>query len=187
MKKLALLVLVFISLKGTAQYSIAHIAAVYDYLHSTECKSAIEQLSDQRTEKDIREYPAIRKRAKAYRKEQKGLVLFWTSPGKCFIRGNTYFIPDSTSGERRNDRDSIMGFNRFISKKIDTSLAISPRVGCAGEMTTRFYYLTPEIVEVRYFPDWEAPVKFGYEDILRFKIDKNGVVQFVSIHGIHHN
>jgi hypothetical protein len=117
MKRIVFISLFFIGIKGAGQYDTSRIRIVFDYLQTDNLKSSLEQMSDRQTEKNIREYKAIRKRARSYRKQQKGTVLFWTSSGRCFIPSNDYFIPDTSTRYSRDDEDSI-SFRRFTKQLV---------------------------------------------------------------------
>lgn len=186
MKVLLFIFLLFITAEGRSQYDTNHIRRVYDYMHTEEFKSILAQKSKQQTEEDIKNYKAIRKRANSYRKQQKGHVLFWTSPGKCFFPG-FYSVADTSSKFIYYKGTDSVVFSRSTQINLLISYVPPNHSACAQKIMTAVQYITSDILEVHYFPDWGAAIKFGYEDILRFKVSKSGTVEFLFQHGIHHN
>lgn len=176
----------FIGIKGSGQYDTSGIRIVFDYLQTDNFKSSLEQISDRQAKKDIREYKAIRKRARSYRKQQKETVLFWTSSGRCFIPSNDYFIPDTSSRYSRNGEDSL-AFRRFTKQVLNITYLPLNNLQCAEKISANVYQMSNHILELRHFIGVDNGIKFGYTEILRFSVNEAGKAHLLLIGGIHHN
>ncbi len=184
MKRIILVPLFFICLKGLSQYDTSHIRIVFDYIHTSEFRSSLEKLSDRQTETDIRNYKAIKKRAQSYRQQQRAHVLFWTSLNSCFLPSNDYFLPDTAS---RYKTDSLH-FKKFDKQPLHMTYNSINARSCTERLIAQPYFLSDRILELHHFNGMGSiSIKFGYTEILRFRINDNGKAELLLMSGIYHN
>jgi hypothetical protein len=146
------------------------------FVNTDEFKKELEAFAKNRIEENIRQFPAIKKRAVKCRKEQMANARFWTN-AKCFSAGSSYYTPVLASR-------AVYTHDTLIFQRFDTAFY---KVDHSCDLKVEPFLLSNNIVELRHFEGRKSGnIRFGETHSVRFAIvgDKLKLIQYS---GIYHN
>ena len=180
MKSFLFLISFVTSISLFAQYDTAMLGKLVSHLNTATFKKDLIQNVDKEIAESIKEYPAIRKRARGYRKDVYQRRDFWLSGTRCFILDSLVMTPVLSSRVIRNS-DSLYYLQYdtlYGNKKYHSNIST-----CSENILIEAKFLSPSIIEIGHYEGGviNGRRKFGELNRIRFQfIGGTFVVLFMN-------
>ena len=175
MKSFLFLILFFTSISLFAQYDTTILHHIVRHLKTDIFKNELVQNVDKEIAESIRDYPAIRKRAKGYRNDVYQRRDFWLSDIQCFILDSLVTTPVLSSKViRESDSLYYLQYDTlFDVKKYHADIST-----CTDTVLIEAKFLSPSVIEIGHYEGGfiNGRRKFGELNRIRFQIIGDKVV-----------
>jgi hypothetical protein len=175
MKSFLFLIPFFTSISLLGQYDTAILYRIVRHLKTDIFKKELIQNVDKEIAESIRDYPAIRKRAKGYRSDVYQRRDFWLSDIQCFILDSLVTTPVLSSKViRESDSLYYLQYDTlFDVKKYHADIST-----CTETVLIEAKFLSPSVVEIGHYEGGFINGKRKFEELnkIRFQIIGDKIV-----------
>ena len=166
MKAHALVFILFLTLKLSAQYDTSLLGIALDYIKTDQFKTELKDFTNEAIKKETAALPNDRSLIKKYKDQRLEFTKFWLGD-KCFMSDTVYRIP-VLSSRVKHAADSL----RF--REFDTLFYRPSQTNCQTGFLVELFFLSPGIIELIHFSGTKGRMTlYGESYILRLEITGN--------------